>query len=147
MGRQLSATVIIILMSILLFPVLINRFPDLELLDYKLHFTMLLPTLLLAAFADAQIAAGLNQLRFGCSQITIERLDPLVNPGVVGTPHTHQVVGGNAFNASIPSTDVSTISTCTTCGPSDDRSNYWTANVYFKARNGTYKRVPQMPNR
>lgn len=26
-------------------------------------------------------------------------------------------------------------------------SNYWTANVYFKARNGTYKRVPQMPNR
>jgi hypothetical protein len=26
-------------------------------------------------------------------------------------------------------------------------SNYWTANVYFKARNGTYKRVPQIPNR
>jgi hypothetical protein len=26
-------------------------------------------------------------------------------------------------------------------------SNYWTANVYYKARNGTYKRVPQIPNR
>jgi hypothetical protein len=26
-------------------------------------------------------------------------------------------------------------------------SNYWTANVYFKARNGTYRRVPQIPNR
>jgi hypothetical protein len=24
-----------------------------------------------------------------------------------------------------------------------DLSNYWTAVVYFKARNGTYKRVPQ----
>ena len=28
-----------------------------------------------------------------------------------------------------------------------DFSNYWTANVYFKAQNGSYKRVPQMPNR
>jgi hypothetical protein len=28
-----------------------------------------------------------------------------------------------------------------------DLSNYWTANLYFKARNGTYKRVPQVPNR
>lgn len=27
-----------------------------------------------------------------------------------------------------------------------DLSNYWTANLYFKARNGTYKRVPQMAN-
>lgn len=26
-------------------------------------------------------------------------------------------------------------------------SNYWTANLYFKAKNGTYKRVPQVPNR
>lgn len=26
-------------------------------------------------------------------------------------------------------------------------SNYWTANMYFKARNGTFKRVPQVPNR
>jgi hypothetical protein len=25
-------------------------------------------------------------------------------------------------------------------------SNYWTAIVYFKAKNGTYKRVPQIPN-
>lgn len=25
-------------------------------------------------------------------------------------------------------------------------SNYWTAVLYFKARNGTYKRVPQRSN-
>lgn len=24
--------------------------------------------------------------------------------------------------------------------------NYWTAVLYFKAKNGTYKRVPQIPN-
>ena len=44
-------------------------------------------------------------------------------------------------------TDVSKLADCTTCSFSDDLSNYWTANMYFKARNGTYKRVPQIPNR
>ncbi|KAK3994461.1 hypothetical protein QBC44DRAFT_262165 [Cladorrhinum sp. PSN332] len=109
---------------------------------------MLWSALVFAALADAQgFMQGLNHLRFGCSQITVERLDPLVNPGELPTPHVHQVVGGNAFNASMPYTDIAKIATCTTCGPSDDFSNYWTANVYFQARNGTYKRVPQAPNR
>ena len=110
---------------------------------------MLWSALLLAALANAQGLQGLNHLRFGCSQITIERLDPLVNPGEFPTPHMHQVVGGNAFNATIkPNTDVSTLSTCTTCGPADDFSNYWTANVYYQSpKNKTYKRIPQVPNR
>jgi hypothetical protein len=108
---------------------------------------MLWSALVFAATAQAQFSPGLNHLRFGCSQITIERLDPLVNPGMAPTPHMHQVVGGNAFNASVPETDVSKLASCTTCGPADDLSNYWTANLYFKARNGTYKRVPQVPNR
>jgi hypothetical protein len=33
-------------------------------------------------------------MRFACSKLVVERLDPLVNPGVVGTPHVHQIVGG-----------------------------------------------------
>ncbi|KAH7416742.1 hypothetical protein BKA64DRAFT_768408 [Cadophora sp. MPI-SDFR-AT-0126] len=44
-------------------------------------------------------------LRFGCSQIIIDRVDPLVNPAQIPSPHMHQIVGGNAFNASIPSAD------------------------------------------
>ncbi len=44
------------------------------------------------------------------------------------------------------STDISQLATCTTCHFTDDLSNYWTANLYFKARNGTYKRVPQIAN-
>lgn len=39
------------------------------------------------------------------------------------------------------------VASCTTCRFAEDLSNYWTANMYFKARNGTYKRVPQIPNR
>lgn len=44
------------------------------------------------------------------------------------------------------STDVSKLASCTSCTFNQDFSNYWTANVYFRARNGTYKRVPQMAN-
>lgn len=51
------------------------------------------------------------------------------------------------FNATIPSADIGNLASCTTCSYADDFSNYWTANMYFKARNGTYKRVPQVPNR
>jgi hypothetical protein len=105
----------------------------------------------LAAVAEAlpQFGGGgqSTMLRFGCAQVVIDRIDPLVNPGVAPSPHMHQVVGGNAFNTTMQSTDISTLSTCTTCGYSDDFSNYWTANLYFKARNGSYKRVPQIPNR
>jgi hypothetical protein len=42
--------------------------------------------------------------------------------------------------------DPSKASTCTSCTFSEDFSNYWTASLYFKARNGTFKRVPQMNN-
>ncbi|KAK3305219.1 uncharacterized protein B0T15DRAFT_567234 [Chaetomium strumarium] len=87
-----------------------------------------------------------TMLRFGCSQITIDRIDPLVEPGNIPSAHVHQIVGGNAFNASMPVTDISKLATCTSCTFDQDLSNYWTANVYFRARNGTFKRVPQMVN-
>ncbi|KAI8633888.1 hypothetical protein F5Y19DRAFT_471146 [Xylariaceae sp. FL1651] len=89
---------------------------------------------------------ALALLRFSCSQLVVERLDPLVNPGVEGSPHLHQVVGGNAFRASMsPSTiDIPATATCTTCTFAEDFSNYWV--MYFRARNGTFKRVPQKGN-
>jgi hypothetical protein len=46
----------------------------------------------------------------------------------------------------MPVTDISKLATCTSCTFDQDTSNYWTANVYFRARNGTFKRVPQMVN-
>ena len=85
-------------------------------------------------------------LRFSCSQLVIDRLDPLVNPGVIPSPHLHQIVGGNSFNASMdPVThDLPSASTCTSCTFSEDFSNYWTAVMYFRARNGSLIRVPQI---
>lgn len=71
-----------------------------------------------------------------------------MSPGLIQSPHIHQIVGGNSFNATMAPVDydLPAESTCTTCSFSEDFSNYWTANLYFKARNGTYKRVKQMVN-
>jgi hypothetical protein len=59
-------------------------------------------------------------IRFGCSQLVVERTDPLVNPGLNPSPHMHQasiltewllvalnvanaikVVGGDSFNVTV----------------------------------------------
>ncbi|KAF2786494.1 hypothetical protein K505DRAFT_259806 [Melanomma pulvis-pyrius CBS 109.77] len=93
-------------------------------------------------------------MRFECSQLVVERIDPLVQPGQTPSTHVHQVAGGNSFNASMePGVfDPSAKSTCTSCTYSislidvTDFSNYWTASLYFKARNGSFKRVPQLTN-
>lgn len=108
-----------------------------------MHSPSFLAIVLLAHSSMAQ-----QMLRFACSQLVVERLDPLENPGQVPSPHVHQVAGGNSFNVTMePVTyDPSKESTCTTCTFSEDYSNYWTATLYYQARNGSYKRVPQMAN-
>ena len=57
-------------------------------------------------------------------------------------------MGGNSFNASVePVTyDLPGRSNCTGCTFSEDFSNYWTAVLYYRAGNGTFKRVEQFPN-
>ncbi|KAI1799429.1 hypothetical protein F4811DRAFT_543947 [Daldinia bambusicola] len=102
---------------------------------------------LAVTFLAGEVVAQ-QMIRFGCSQLVIERLDPLVNPGTLPSPHVHQIVGGNSFNTSMDPVvhDPVRDSTCTSCTFSEDFSNYWTAVLYFKARNGTYKRVEQFSN-
>jgi hypothetical protein len=53
-----------------------------------------------------QSVSAQNMLRFACSQLTIERADPLVNPGQAPSPHTHQIIGGNSFNLTVVHTDI-----------------------------------------
>ncbi|KAK1761695.1 hypothetical protein QBC33DRAFT_582205 [Phialemonium atrogriseum] len=102
----------------------------------------------LAAALLAHATAVQAMMRFGCSQLVIERLDPLVNPGSLPSPHVHQIVGGNSFNTSMDpaSHDLVNDSTCTSCTFAEDFSNYWTAVLYFRARNGSFRRVPQFAN-
>ncbi|KAI8957969.1 hypothetical protein F5Y11DRAFT_363210 [Daldinia sp. FL1419] len=98
------------------------------------------------SFALALAAPVHAGLRFGCSSLTIQRLDPVVEPGSNPSAHLHHIVGGNAFNASMTG-DVGARATCTTCEMSEDFSNYWTAVLYFKhPTNGSYHRVPVTNN-
>jgi hypothetical protein len=70
--------------------------------------------------------ATASMLRFQCSQLVIDRIDPLVQPGIAPSTHMHQIVGGNAFNVSMPALelDPALASTCTTCDFGEDFSNY-----------------------
>jgi hypothetical protein len=91
---------------------------------------MRISTLSVVAFLGAAQAQGplpnvtrqAAMMRFACSQLTVERLDPLVNPGLIGSPHTHQIVGGNSFQAEMKpgEHDLVAKSTCTTCTFSED---------------------------
>lgn len=86
----------------------------------KMFWTTLLG---LAALAEAAPSSNIENrqfgsttmLRFGCPNVVIDRLDPLVNPGAVPSSHVHQIVGGNAFNASMTTGDVAAAASCTTC--------------------------------
>jgi hypothetical protein len=93
------------------------------------------------------LQAGLSQaaLRFGCATLSIQRLDPIVEPGRIPSAHIHQIVGGNAFNATMKG-DIGEQGSCTTCAYTENFSNYWTAVMYFRHENGSYMRVPQYPN-
>jgi hypothetical protein len=90
---------------------------------------MMFSALLFAAMAEALPQFGGSQgytmLLFGCAQTVIDRIDPLVNPGQAPSPHMHQVAGGNAFNVTMQSTDISKLASCTTCGYSEDVSSAW----------------------
>lgn len=85
----------------------------------------------LAALSTAVVAQGTPpncsecatapMLRFSCSQLVVERLDPLVTPGLNPSPHLHQIVGGNTFNTTMaPENDIPAMSTCTSCTFSED---------------------------
>jgi hypothetical protein len=81
---------------------------------------------LLAVVLQAHHIFAQGMLRFACSQLVVERTDPLVEPGVKYTAHLHQIVGGNSFNVTMDAAthDPATLSTCTSCSFVEDMSNY-----------------------
>lgn len=108
----------------------------------RLHITAF------AVFTANLVAGQFNMLRFPCSQLVVERTDPLVFPGRAYTPHVHQIVGGNSFQLSMPpgEHDLPGESSCTSCSYTQDKSNYWTAAMYFQHNNGSYHRARQVGN-
>jgi len=53
----------------------------------------------------------------------------------------------NSFNVTMDfqgGHDLVKLSTCTTCQFKEDLSNYWTAVLFFQAKNGSFMKVPQV---
>jgi hypothetical protein len=80
--------------------------------------------------ALALIATAEAGLRFPCSTLTVQRLDPVVQPGQVPSSHVHHIVGGNAFNATMTG-DIGEKASCTTCQMAEGRSDVPLVRVTF----------------
>lgn len=65
-----------------------------------------------------------------CVPLTIQRSDPIVNPGVAGT-HLHSIIGGNAFRRTMVGRAAEN-ATGTTCDKKIDHSNYWVPSLYHQ---------------
>ncbi|TGO48292.1 hypothetical protein BOTNAR_0483g00030 [Botryotinia narcissicola] len=67
---------------------------------------------------------------YGTGPLLTARVDPIVNPGTVGT-HVHAIQGGSAFGMTMGDTTALDDSNCTSSLVKNDKSNYWTPSLYF----------------
>jgi len=65
-----------------------------------------------------------------CAPLTIQRSDPIVQPGVA-SQHVHSIIGGNAFQRVMGPMDA-TKANGTTCNKALDHSNYWVPQLYHQ---------------
>ncbi|OJJ43682.1 hypothetical protein ASPZODRAFT_74138 [Penicilliopsis zonata CBS 506.65] len=71
-----------------------------------------------------------------CNPLTIQRSDPVYFPGTEGI-HVHAIAGGTAFQRTMgPRTALAAKNT--TCGFSQDKSNYWVPQLYYHLENGSF---------
>ncbi|CAI4213893.1 unnamed protein product [Parascedosporium putredinis] len=107
-----------------------------------LKFVALAALLAQDALAQTGSARGASFLRFGCSQLVVERTDPLVNPGSLPAPHMHQIVGDGPYDYR-PSENIQVYLL------QDERGLQQLLDCLHLLpipENGTFKRVPQMAN-
>ncbi|PZD36947.1 DUF1996 domain containing protein, partial [Pyrenophora tritici-repentis] len=66
-----------------------------------------------------------------------------MNPGSI-SDHVHTISGGSGFKANMTYQDTQA-SLCSSCSIKEDKSNYWTPQLYVKYKNGTgFAPVPVM---
>ena len=92
--------------------------------------------------------------RMACGVSQTSRTDPILSPGTV-SGHVHKFAGGNSeFNDYLAGpiltvTDVNPsstqdsllTSTCSSCEVQEDKSAYWTPQLYYSHSNGTVEEV------
>ncbi|KAL5115637.1 hypothetical protein ACEQ8H_006436 [Pleosporales sp. CAS-2024a] len=98
--------------------------------------TKLYLALAMAGYSDAYF-------RMSCpGRVARERLDPIAYPGAI-SGHVHTVSGGSGFSADM-TYETARSSLCSSCTIKEDKSNYWTPQLYVHKKDGTYQPVPVM---
>ncbi|KAI1084815.1 WSC-domain-containing protein [Whalleya microplaca] len=96
---------------------------------------------LLGILATSVCLQGVDAFwRMSCGLIQTGRLDPIVTPGSI-SPHVHKVSGASNFGLSNTYDDLFA-SQCTSCEIQDDKSAYWTPQLYYQYANGSFVDVP-----
>ncbi|GAB1314204.1 hypothetical protein MFIFM68171_04414 [Madurella fahalii] len=91
----------------------------------------------------ASVSGAAAFWRMECrGRVGMARLDPLVNPNTV-SHHAHVIHGSSGFSEKSTYEDLANAD-CTSCAVVEDKSAYWTPNLYFKHANGTYEAVQQV---
>jgi len=75
-----------------------------------------------------------------CAPLTLQRSDPIVNPGIASN-HVHSIVGGNAFQRTMGPMDA-TKANSTSCDKAIDHSNYWVPHLYHQRADKMWEMVP-----
>lgn len=96
-----------------------------------------------------------HSLSWSCVLSSIQSLDPIVNPGAVGTvrrlrgrqltrsKHAHLYWGSDGFAPSVSSPNGARDSTCTSCTATEDHSMYWAPSLYVELSDGSYQSLPE----
>jgi len=82
---------------------------------------------------------GQRTFTTNCAPLTIQRSDPIVQPGVV-SQHVHSVIGGNAFQRNMGPMDAVKANS-TTCNKALDHSNYWVPQLYHQRSDKMWEMV------
>jgi hypothetical protein len=85
-----------------------------------------------------------DEFTVSCETLTIQRSDPIVDPGVA-SGHVHVVAGGTAFQRTMDA-DTAKNSKATTCDKDIDKSSYWVPQLYHQTSDGKFEIVENQGN-
>jgi hypothetical protein len=72
----------------------------------------------------------------------VTRLDPIISPGKVSS-HVHRIHGSAYFSPNLMSAgNAQRLANCSTTVVQDDKSSYWTPQLYHRFMNGSLAAVP-----
>ena len=87
--------------------------------------------------ADDSYAQTTDEFTVTCTPLTIQRADPIINPGEM-SGHVHTVAGGTAFQQTMDA-DTAKNSISTTCDREIDKSSYWIPHLYHQTPEGKFE--------